>query len=408
MPMNENVKKRGDAERVQKVKELTLIGVSPEIIQQMIDQHAQEFLNDAFNLLQEQQYHSAILKCFWALRLPDLSAKRTEFKRFALHAVDNLMDGQNGVNDIGAIGGPEFSDLAADLKEIWTATKSQLIMDQFKDLDDEPLLLKKDFEKLKDLLTQLKQQQPRTSERIAEAELRLPLEENAQLEFKAIIQDVQTFLERSDRTGFQDFLKELRERAAIAAGNAGGSKVGYGGQISDFVRNATDYIAQLHSEQFKHHMTLDVVADAEKDLADFRDALKDDANAGQILKMICETLRLSPDHRHFQRMQDLSVHWLKEKGRNAFRKLSQGLSGTEPMVIADAIADIENSAHVLPAEISEEFKDFLLRLQEALKLKLPSPASEVETEILPRAKQRLRERFREALLGLFYTNRSSK
>lgn len=403
-----------DAERYQEFNELILHGAHPQVVDRLSDAIASQLIVQAIAHLQNKRYDLAIEKYFWALLLPDSAKRREELMQSSLFALDLLLKGNYDLDGSESLKNPLFADLKTELKTRWNTKQDTATAGKFQKLDNEPWIIRKDFDELLTLLGQLIEYEPTTERFIAE--LRLGREKEAQQLFKSIREQLRLISKGGEhekrREAIYGDLRQLHDLAIDFASSEGSA---YARQITDFVLKAETYLARADTQKFMHDMDFAVNDHRERDFMALKEALKGDSDELQILQTICDTLRLMRGTPFFEQTQELATYWLERDAKVRYQALIISGQDRARGILEDSLVILERNPQVLPEEFTSGFKNFLEELMHEIEREEepptqtePSWSPPIQSEpASPSSKKGFAESVVEWIRSLFGTGRES-
>lgn len=364
-----------DRERHQKLKELILYGLHPQISNRLGDEFEKHLVMQALALTQLGQFEEAIEKYFWALLLPGRGQRRETLMQSALYVLELFLKTNTDIDACQSIADPIFSDLKAELTERWNDNRKVSLAAKFERLDSEQWLTRKRIDELLELLDELIQYEPTTERRIAK--LRLCREKEAQQHYENILAELGKISKEGDHSKRRDAIfVELRALRELAVDFAAGDHSAYAQQITDFVVDTEEYLRRANNQKTKHEITIEANRRREEEFQRFRDTLRDGTDMPQVLTFIADILRKMYGTHLFDEATDLSIHWLHQNGKAAYRALVVERPEQAGAILRDSLAIIERHRSVLPEEFKTEFRALLEDLAREFEPPEPEPQPE--------------------------------
>lgn len=349
-----------DQDKLKQVEELRLCGADPAVVRDFILDLEKTFLREALAYEEQQQHDRAICKYLFAMLLPDRTSRHEEFMRHALFSLDHLVRTSGGIDQISCLDDALFSNLKKEMDERWAQKNNRSLIEQFRRLDAEPSLSKKDVDNLEVLRKQLSQSDSIANEWLV-AEVRLSQEKQAKELFKNIIEKVTHHVAvESDHSKRQEIMYgEIRELTARAVEYASGARPVYGQQIMDYVTDMEKLFIRSDTERIVATMDLEVNRQREVQRDEFNKIFSNNSDEACIIETICKTLRVFRNHDLYEDLKKVSFNWITRDCRFRFEAISIEDPARARSLMNDSLRHINQYEEALPEEIRTEFKRFL-------------------------------------------------
>jgi hypothetical protein len=396
-----------DAEKLDRIEEMTLCGANARVVDDFVAELEKTFISEAYALTQKGEQDKAVRKYFWAMLLPGRALRREALMHLALFAVDPLMEESTGIDQITSLQDAVFTNLREELNQRWIQKQNRSLIEKFVQLDSEQSLLRKRFDRLQQVMQELLQPDRRTNEWLV-AEVRISQEEQAQDQFKRIIERVKDIAKEEDHVRRQEFMYgEVRAMTARAVECAAGGNPVYGQQISDYVVAMENFLIRSDTEKIVADMNLEVDKSREEQRNVFNQVLRGNSDEVAILQEICGKLKVFRNDGLLEELEKLSINWVRKEGRFRFELVALNEPSRARSLVSHSLRLIQEHGETLPDEIARDFRTFLEELAARLANSAqPAADEEVAQQEVAEPPAGRRRRFTEWLRGLFTRGRS--
>jgi Mg-chelatase subunit ChlD/phosphopantetheinyl transferase (holo-ACP synthase) len=346
------------------MEELIESGADAQVTEEFASKLEEEFVATANAHLQMGDPMSAVEQYFLALQLPNRAATREEIFRRAVRSF-LLFNGNGNTAEIAEkLKVPRFKNLLAELMERVEAEKRRNVDEQFDKLDSCSSLRAKNFAGLEAILKQMGES---ITTRYLVARIRLVREKKAQEFFNQIITKVQSLANELDLHDFTDEaaaeIHELRKQAVVFST---GIHPAYGDQIREYIEQAEELFTKSHTETVIdeiHRAGSKLVQD---EFVEFKEQIKPDIDPVALLNSLVKALRIFKGEALFSEIQKVGARWAMDDGRLRFKLQAVEEPDTALVQVNRSLAIIDEHRSILPLEISNELRDFLITLREEL------------------------------------------
>jgi hypothetical protein len=355
-------------QKINKIDELVESGADPEVVEGFVLELEDEFLENATAHVQEGRYEQAVREYFLALILPERTSTREEIFGRAVRAFLLLDLNGNEPERLEELSDPRFERLMAELLKRVEEERRRDYDEQFAELDGRSSLRAKDFAALEAVLEKMGEAMPT---RYLVARLRLVREKKAQEFFNQIIERFHELAEEEDfeslRAQLDGEILELRKRAVIFST---GIHPVYGEQIREYIERAEELFVKSHTET-----VIDEIDNAgskilQDEFAEFKDSIKSDAGPVEILTAVVRGLRIFRDEHVFTEIQRVGAKWAKSEAELRYRLLAIEQPVAALRLVIRSLEIIDGHNGILPSEISDDLRAFLISLKEELTLRV--------------------------------------
>jgi Mg-chelatase subunit ChlD len=350
--------------KIDRIDELIESGADAQVTEEFALKLEEEFVATANAHLQMGEPISAVEQYFLALQLPNRSATREEIFRRAVRSF-LLFDGKGNSTEIAAkLQVARFKNLFAELMERVEAEKRRNVDEQFDKLDGCSSLRAKNFAGLEAILKEMGESM---TTRYLVARIRLVREKKAQEFFNQIISKVQSLANETDLHDFTaDAAAEIHELRKQAVVFSAGIHPSYGDQIREYIEQAEELFTKSHTETVIDEIHRAGSKLLQDEFVEFKEKIKPDIDPVALLNSLVKALRIFKGETTFSEIQKIGARWAKDDGRLRFRLQAVEEPDTALVLATKSLAIIEEHKSILPDEISNVLRDFLIALREEL------------------------------------------
>ena len=350
--------------KIDRINELIESGADTQVTEEFALKLEEEFVATANAYLQMDEPISAVEQYFLALQLPNRSATREDIFRRAVRSF-LLFNGNGNSKEIAAkLKVPRFENLFSELMERVEAEKRRNVDAQFDKLDGCSSLRAKNFAGLEAILKQMGESM---STRYLVARIRLAREKKAQEFFNQIISKVQSLANEVDLHDFTaDAATEIHELRKQAVVFSTGIHPAYGDQIREYIEQAEELFTKSHTETVIDEIHRAGSKLLQDEFVEFKEQIKPDIDPVTLLNSLVKALRIFKGETLFSEIQNVGARWAKNDGHLRFRLQAVEEPDAALALVIKSLAIIEEHKNILPDEISNELREFLIALREEL------------------------------------------
>ncbi|HEX7315178.1 MAG TPA: hypothetical protein VF297_14725 [Pyrinomonadaceae bacterium] len=363
-----------DLNRIGKVEELNQSGADAEVVRQFASELEKELLDEATELMQAGQYEPALRKYLLATRLPDRAFRREALTGRALYALGFVLNNGKRFEDVECLRAPVFATIARELKERFENSDYRERAERRAHLDNQPLLLEKDFDALEVL--DRDSPLPLTPDHFA-ARLRLAREKEAQAMLKRILDSLEEASAEPDAEKRRDIIEQqvptLVEEAVEKAGAP------YGGQIRAYVEEATNLLFVSQTEAVLNDISDGGTELRRGEFEQFERDVQAEADMVVALRAVVVAMKSFRGDELLPEVERVAAHWVEESATVRIKIMAARSPERARTVVNDSTRLINEERDALPASVAGGYREFLEGVAQRLGPP-PEPACRVEPE----------------------------